>query len=386
MAPRLLLLVLLAVLRAGLCLRSGGADDYFPVDAEAFTVDLAELPGRRWDGLPAAYCERLRGFVPDFKETYILRLFGSEEKYAQAERAVQANVMLPQNSEFLAELGGLASKCAVSLEFIAMYNFMYEFGILAGCTAIAYVGGDKALLSSNLDYGFHKLFSEITFHAKYVRGSRVLFEARQIFGFVGFITAASETYSATLNARTWKQQISLDDLISRIGQGNVASTVYTFRKAFEERRDYQGFVDAVSNNALLAPAYYTVADHESREATVLTVSFGARPTADSLDSAGAKWFLVQTNADRQVNDLRRTVAESKMAPMSADDPLISKKIEEEVLAVPPNFSILHDRDGRVRSRTISTSSVTFAQGFVFKVLLWKKRYVHGSDSRSEDLL
>lgn len=245
---------------------------------------------------------------------------------------------------------------------------MYEFGQLAGCTAIAYTSHFQSFLSSNLDYNFHEFFSEVVFHAQYYMGNVKLYEARQLFGFLGYVTATNGYLSVTLNARHWK--FTLDEFLEVLGSGTLTSTVYGFRRALETSFSFEELRDKFVTAEALAPAYYTIVDLHDNKAVIVTRDLKQVNTTESLNQTS--WYLVQTNLDRNMRDSRRTAAETKLATYDKNDDQLGQKIVTEVLSKKPNFNIIPDmkEKGVVKVRTISTSYHD-PKDQSFRVLVWR---------------
>ena len=356
-------------------------NDFYEQEANKMPVDLTLPLEARWNSFPRAYCDRLEDFIPTFQKTYIEKVFKNKNRYDEVEKIALKFLDYPHNEAYKKELVGIARRCRISEGFLAMYNIMYEFGILAGCTSIVYIDGSSARVASNLDYEFGNYFADQIFHATYYLGGYKLFEARQLFGFVGFVNAANEHFSASLNAREWKNSDDFDSFLKDLEEGNAKLVVYHFRKVFEEKLSYDGFVEGVKTETKLAPAYYTVADHAAKRGVV--IARGYLGVDEEKELSTENWFLVQTNSDQGVEDERRPAAEVKLRSFGEGNREITRKIVKDVLSQQPNFEIKLDEDGEVKIRTISTSYVVLEPQFKLEVSVWKPNVVVSSSSDSD---
>lgn len=314
-------------------------EDYIAEDAPSFPIDVSLPFEARWNSFPWYLCEKLQDFEPTFQSFYIMNLFRTLDKYHQAEDIVLQFLNTPANKDFKSELFGLARKCQVREGYLAMYNMMYEFGQLAHCSAVAFTSHFESFLYSNLDYNFHEYFSETVFHAQYYQGSVKLYEARQLFGFVGYVTGTNGQISVTLNARYWK--LDLDEFLETLKRGNLTPTVYGFRKAIETSHSLEEFKEKLQKTQELAPAYYTIVDIHSNKACVITRGLNQTENSECLDET--KWYLVQTNADRyMISDTRRKAAETRLESFDKLDTNLGSKILTQILYSKPNFNIFKD--------------------------------------------
>lgn len=357
--------------------------DYVKEEAPLYPVDLNLPPGQRWNSFPDSFCKLLKDFEGKFVEHYVASLFKTREKYDEVSFQVYEYLNDESNADQREELQGLADKCQLTFSYLAMYNFMYEFGQLGGCTAVTYRSSKGVFLMKNLDYNFHELFSQVVFRARYFHLGHELFEGEQLFGFLGVCSASNGEVAATLNARSWRKPEDLNKFIAALKDRTLRLTVWNTRKLFETRPDFDAVVKGLGDYEHQAPAYFTVADLKDKRAAVITRGFGEPAQREDLQD----WFLVQTNQDRHItNDHRRLAAETKLSGIGNDDFELSSRIFEEVFAQSPNFMIVgKSKDGKEPLvRTISTSFVD-PTDLSFKIFRWrlkdgiKAQMIAGSD-------
>lgn len=338
--------------------------DYHPVESPSFEINLDLPPFDRWNSFPESYCQKLNDFEAIFVDIFISKVFKTETEYKRVEQLVLDYSSDSINQEYFEELSGLAAHCKASIRYLAMYNLMYEFGQLGGCTAVAYKVNGKAYMSKNLDYSFHDLFSDILFTSKYYSQGKLVFEGRQLFGFLGSVTYLKNGVSATLNERHWNGK---SKLLKALETRTLKMNLWEPRQIVMRSEDYDAVSAAFREVKHMTPAYYTISDERSGRAEVVTLGFDQATESEEMTD----WFIVQANSDRKVTSaVRRAAAEKKMAALPRDTDATHQGVFDNIMSQDPNFSISKDSTGKVTGRTISTSYFD-PQSQRYKLVVWK---------------
>lgn len=353
--------------------------DYYRTEVHTYPIDLSMPAFERWRSLPEHLCVKLKEFEPRFTQYYIDNLFGSLDKFNEVYHYVDEFIKDEKNAEFYEELKGLVFKCKLSERYLAMYNLMYEFGQLGGCTAAAYTVEGKAYMTKNLDYNFHDFFSETVFVGRYYFHGHVLFETTQLFGFLGSTTYSREGVTSTLNARFWGHRSGMESFMASLKDKSLNMTLWTTRDIFFKHNRFEDIVQSLRDVQHMAPAYYTVVDEQTGSAAVVTRGFAGESSVEFMKD----WFIVQTNADRHVmTELRRHTAEKKFGTIQRSEN-IHQTVFDEIMSQSPNFMTTIDpkHHDELKFRTISTS-IYDPVDKKYKVYAWKLR---PTTLESEDL-
>lgn len=326
-------------------------EDFYHEEVPRIPIDLRQPAGSRWDSFPHELCEEFKNFQPQFQASAIKKLFHSQERYEEIEQKVLQFVSLEHLAEYKEEMFGLARKCEVTEGYVAMYNFMYEFGLLRGCTTILATDGKRTSMYSNLDYDYFDYFSKTVFHGLwYDQGHKVL-ETRSLFGFLGFITASTHEASGTLNARVWNQNGTLAKFLVELENGTLKPTLWELRNIYLKSHSYDEIYSKIASTSSMAPSYISLTDHLSNRGAVITRNYEGTESVEKLEYSSGKWFLVQGNLDRDTNvkDVRRRSAEATLTTMDAKSPQFAAEVFSKIMSTSPVFNI------GMEFRTISTS-------------------------------
>jgi len=110
------------------------------------------------------------------------------------------------------------------------------------------------------------------------------------------------------------------------------------RMALENNLDFESTLSFIINRQLAAPAYFILSGTQHNQGAVISMGRDQVFAVDTLDSDADRWFLVQTNYDRDLpdpsNDDRRTVAEKLMKEIGRKG-MTEEKLFNEVLSTYP---------------------------------------------------
>lgn len=349
--PSLMILFVVVVLAGEYQGKLSVPQDFHHEEVQRIPIDLRQPTDSRWDSFPHELCDEFKAFQLQFEESAIKKLFHSQERYEEVEAKVLAFISSEHLADYKQEIFGLARKCAVTEGYVAMYNFMYEFGLLRGCTTILATDGRRTSMYSNLDYDYFDYFSKTVFHGLwYDQGHKVL-ETRSLFGFLGFITASTHEASGTLNARVWNQNGTLAKFLEELENGTLKPTLWELRNIYLKSHSYDDIYSKIVSTTNMAPSYISLTDHLSNRGAVITRNYEGTESVEQLEYSSGKWFLVQGNLDRNttVKDVRRRSAEEALTTMDPKSPTFSTDVFSQIMSTSPVFNIGYE------FRTISTS-------------------------------
>mmetsp|Transcript_34478 Transcript_34478/g.31165 ORF Transcript_34478/g.31165 Transcript_34478/m.31165 type:complete len:157 (-) Transcript_34478:291-761(-) len=110
------------------------------------------------------------------------------------------------------------------------------------------------------------------------------------------------------------------------------------RMALENNMDFDSAFNFIISRQLVAPAYFIISGTQHNQGAVISMGRDQVFAVDSLDTESGRWFLVQSNYDRDLpdptNDDRRTVAENIMEKIGRKD-MTEDKLFSEVLSTYP---------------------------------------------------
>lgn len=346
-------------------------DNFKPVKAIEFVIDLRLPPQQRYSKTPQKYCQILK----DFKDTYYSFLTkklpdGYISQFNQAQKIFSE---LNKETEFVQEMQGIAQHCGLEYSYIFLYNYVYELSEL-GCTSIIFKDeSDKLRLISNLDYNFSEVYSKITFKGIYLgKNGKIIGYSSFIFGFVGFSRGfkigEEGRLSVALNARGIREERSanLNQLLIDMRIGTISQIIYSFRKEFLESQNLTDLSARYSALVYSSPAYFIICDDE--EGSVIEKK--ARGV-NAVYMIGEEYpFLVQTNIDRDmkiISDPRKKRADEYFGKRVGEK-IKTESVFQELMSKSPNF--MYNLFFSELMRTISTS---YTDDDKMEIYVWVKK-------------
>lgn len=359
MAGVILVLMLLCLPIVSALMELNERDNYYSEEVPKYIIDLDLQPEARWQHFPESYCRLLDSFEGRFRQAYIRGYMKTEERYLEIEALALNYLERPENEEYRRELAGLSEHCKVRLGYVAMYNTMYELGLLSGCTSVVFREKGRATLANNLDYGYDDYFQQILFHGVFMKEGKIVGQTMSLFGFYGFTTVRTQSVALSLNQKRW---VESQDSTGRnalfesgLADGTLKLTVRTVRELLLQFGDnYERVVDRLSNWQSLAPAFYNVAHLDTADGCVIQRNFRGAELVTKLDDETC--YIQQTNSNReQQPEKRRVEGEAKLKSKSQDE-LDVVFVVDQVLGSGANFQVFRDRETQqIAFRTLATA-------------------------------
>jgi hypothetical protein len=322
-------------------------------EPETFTVDLDLPPVQRWQQVIAAKNESLWIF-----KSYIESQLPSSFKTIYA--VFPEFVAKLYNKEFAEEIAGIAELAKLEYGFTFFLNFMYEMN--AYCTSIVAQAEDGTIIHGrNLDYSYPEYIANLSVNVDFYRNGSYLYSGNVIAGYLGILTGKKpNAFSITANQRNLNDSIA--NTFLEVLEGGLPS-IYLVRMALEQDPDYDAAYARLSNTKVLAPVYYILAGVEPNQGVVITRDRQQVNDYYPLDNDEGRWYLVQTNYDRNVpdpaNDYRRIPAQEKLAAIGQAS-ISYETLLSGVLAQSPNLN----------ENTILTTITSPGDVSYFNTTLW----------------
>jgi hypothetical protein len=271
----------------------------------------------------------------------------------------------------------VADTCKVKPGDMTILNYIYDFAsrisknksdptsedsivrrFFRMCTSVIFQEEDSQtfVLGSNLDYPFKDAMKDMLYQGNHYKGTKLVAQTLEVFGIKGCLRIVSHKgkFAASLNQRYY------DSESSGLIRGLYESWPLGFDVLMDAGLNSSSYDEAkqkLAKNLVLSPVYYIIIGKS--EATGKTDgcvlernNMKKTHGEDCLSSADDKWFLAQTNYDRDhidpPQDYRRIPMENKIkgkGKASMDSQVLDQFLQEV-----PNY-----RPGE----TISTTMVTF---------------------------
>jgi len=312
--------------------------------------------------------------IQENKQDILLLIEGSVPSYAPASAR---NISYQQISEydriFADELQGIANILEIPIGDVFWLNMMYDSN--AFCTSLIVQDENNNIIHArNLDYGWNDLIVKLYYDVEVYRNGELLYYGNFLGGFVGLCTGLKPYKFAISGNQRISKGITSDQQYWQAPLGRLTNLWEFFynkrigmlmahRKVFEEAESYTEAIKMLSEIPLLSPVYYIVSGTKSNEGIIIEMDRDGPVGSIELNIETGRWFLVQTNYDRDVpdplTDDRRTAAEDRLQEIGRSS-IDGDKILNDVLARYPNLN------------SITIESVVFsAQENYFNITLWE---------------
>jgi len=274
------------------------------------------------------------------------------------------------NKELADEVKVFADLAEVPFSDLFVLNFLYE--IAAACSGILVEDKDGyVLMGRNLDFGLSSYLANLAYHAKYYKGGKLLYESIDLAGYRGLVTAERPDYysfavneyfveKSPLKAIGRHAKLSFSYL-SRIFQGKLPAP-YSARKAFESAKDYDDLVHNLLKVDTISRCHYIVSGAQKGQGAVISKFQDSVQYFTKLDAANGRWFIVQTNYQRDLpdpkTDNRRTAAIDRINKIGRDG-LTKEVLLNEIMGTYPTFN----------AHTIHTTIMQVHGGY-FNTTMW----------------
>eukprot|EP01124_Arcella_intermedia_P006616 TRINITY_DN1392_c0_g1_i1.p1 TRINITY_DN1392_c0_g1~~TRINITY_DN1392_c0_g1_i1.p1 ORF type:complete len:475 (-),score=69.11 TRINITY_DN1392_c0_g1_i1:20-1444(-) len=205
-------------------------------------------------------------------------------------------------SEYGQEIKGCAAKMGIPYGWLALFNLGYE--VSDACTSIvAQTPDGKILHARNLDFwagmGFTETLKEMTVQIDFQKGGKTLFTSTSFVGMVGLLSGFKpHAFSATVDTRFYPGGIGelFYEIIAAIEERNASLVSFLLRDVFTNEQDFQGALENLSNDELIADVYYILAGVSAGQGAVISRNRTGADDVWLLDSP-SRWFEVETNYD-----------------------------------------------------------------------------------------
>ncbi len=209
-------------------------------------------------------------------------------------------LMYKQPKEFVEEYKVNSELLNVPLSDLTINAVTYE--LFAGCTSIIICNKNKEILfGRNLDYDTAYYLHRLTYQASVYRNGVHLYDAGFLAGYVGVHVAYNSKHqiAVSLNQRSNK---SILNNVYRFWRG-YSTPIYVIKQLMDRQLNYTETMNYLKNVQISSNCYFIVAGFSEGSGYVMSKDIELSKTkVDNLNVEKGKWFLVQTNYDRDIED------------------------------------------------------------------------------------
>jgi len=275
-----------------------------------YNINLDESYEERWRPVLKDFALYLNQFIAslDLKIQPILKIF---DKFDYP-------IMVAYNKEFAKEIKAISKLTSHSFTLISALNFIYD--ISAQCTSILVQDPQGNVYHGrNLDFSYAPYLANLTFHGRYFKNGKLLYEAISIAGYTGLITGIKpnaysfsiDQYILPRDPNTFDDiQIFISDIVQLLRRKQSPTNVV--RTGFETIPDYEGFVKYLKETDTVSKAFYIIAGAKQNQGVVITKFRNKVQNTTTLNPQAGRWFVAQTNYKGNIpdpkNDNRATAA------------------------------------------------------------------------------
>ncbi len=214
----------------------------------------------------------------------------------------------------MAEVDAISQLTAIPFEKIMFLNFLYEFTtIVKACTGILVRNDEGRILHGrNWDFEMFELLAKMVCNIDYYRGTTKLFSEDTVAASAFSLTGIRHgNFAISVNARHTSNYS--ETLISVLKKNSIPA-LWLVRKILLEETTYEAATTRLRNTPISCTIYYIVSGVEKNQGMV--IERDADHTHAYYELSEERWFLVQTNYDRDqpdpVHDPRRIPTERKL--------------------------------------------------------------------------
>ncbi len=241
-----------------------------------------------------------------------------------------------QNEEWIKRIKAVSSTLDIDLKSIAIMNIAYE----VFCTsAIIADKNNSFFIARNFD-GNNDLtnltnLTNLSYEAYMYKNNQLMFIGQGIFGYVGFLNGVKiGKFSISANKRDQKNN-PIEELKSFVN--GYRDPLFLINQAFEYDNDYEQVVERLTHTEIAAGIYYIVEGDDKGE--VITRSKDGIARIDKVgkrNNVSDKWYIVQTNADKDEKCKRRKFVEDSLETYKHSEVEIDRYfVLEKVMSVEP---------------------------------------------------
>jgi len=251
------------------------------------------------------------------------------------------------NKEYAQEIKALTEYANISFTEGVVLNFIYD--IAAQCTSIVLQDPEGNIYHGrNLDFPYAPYLANMTFHGRYFRDGKLLYEAVSIVGYLGVLTGIKPgAYSFSIDMYEIPGDTTHIHNITNLFGGltqllrRKLSPAYVVRKGFENTEDYESFVKYLRETDTLSRAFYIVAGTKPGQGTVITKFRNHVQNQTSLDVEKGRWHVVQSNYKGDIpdpaDDNRATAGRDFLNKIGANN-MSLQSLFDDVMSVYPLFN------------------------------------------------
>jgi hypothetical protein len=194
---------------------------------------------------------------------------------------------------------------------------------------------EEDFINQNLIRELSKSFlSDLAYEAHYYRHDKLVYIAQGMVGHVGILNGVKiGKFGLSLNAR---RSDSKKEIMDSVVKG-YTSPAYLLNEVLNESENFGSALQKLSNTKTSASCYLSLSGIKKNEGVIIVRSINGVVEQEFLDVDKGKWYLVQTNSDRGIIDVRRPAAEKRLDEIKAKGLKINyENLLSEVIAQPPN--------------------------------------------------
>eukprot|EP01092_Planopodium_desertum_P010520 TRINITY_DN468_c0_g2_i2.p1 TRINITY_DN468_c0_g2~~TRINITY_DN468_c0_g2_i2.p1 ORF type:complete len:508 (-),score=112.70 TRINITY_DN468_c0_g2_i2:116-1570(-) len=211
------------------------------------------------------------------------------------------NSLLP--TEYGQEIQGCAAAMGYDYGWITLINIGYEAS--DACTSIIAQTEDGTILHSrNLDFWMGMEFTDtlkgLALIVNATRGGQTAYKMSSLAGFVGALSGqVPYGFSVTIDTRFYPDGVIelFEEVVAALEEKNATLVALLTRDALNNSKDWNGAMEILSNDWLVADVYYIVAGVNPGEAAVITRNRTDAADIWVIDPSAGRWFEVETNYD-----------------------------------------------------------------------------------------
>lgn len=254
-----------------------------------YDIDLSAPPSERWTALITEYRQEILEVVKWYKKNNSTLTSGAIPKLAG---------FLNRSGSILhgQEIASIASTVGVKTGIVALLQFIYE--INSCCTSVVthYQESDRSLRPQHcrsMDWPLD-ILKRLSVVVRFVKNGQVLYRAVTWVGYVGILTAVSDSCSVAVNFRAGSSGSTVLDSLTNAASG-YWPIGFLVRDAYESAYDYQKMVKVLAGTKLISPCYFTVVGRREGEGVI--IARDPEGLACKMENLADKGFLIQTNHD-----------------------------------------------------------------------------------------
>lgn len=251
------------------------------------------------------------------------------------------------NKDYAEEIKAITEYANISFTEGVVLNFIYD--LAAQCTSIVTQDSQGNIYHGrNLDFPYGPYLANMTFHGRYFKDGKLLYEAVSLVGYLGVLTGIKPgAYSFSIDMYEIPGEATLIESVRNILSGltqlfkKKLSPTYVVRKGFETTDDYDSFVKHLKETDTLSRAFYIVTGVKPGQGTVITKFKTHVQNQTSLDAESGRWHVVQSNYKGDIpdpeDDNRATAARDFVNAIGMDN-VHPQSLFDKAMSVYPLFN------------------------------------------------